>query len=127
MSEARRDSNGRFGPGNRGNPNGRPRKSRSLIDQVMRELQTKVTITENGTRKQIPKLSASAKQIANQGASGDIKAAKLAVDYAMKAEKEREPAAAAPALTEHDRAIVMRFIARLQATELYKDDDHDHA
>jgi hypothetical protein len=126
MSEERA-SNGRFGPGNRGNPNGRPPNSRSLVDQVTRELQAKVTITENGRRKRVSKLAANAKQIANQGASGDIKAAKLTVDYAMKAEKEREPAPAEPALTENDRAIAMRFIARLQATQFNKDDDHDHA
>ena len=70
-----RKANGQFGAGNRANPNGRPRKGKSMYDEVKRELQAKVTITENGKRKRVSKLAANAKQIANQGASGEIRAA----------------------------------------------------
>ena len=53
-----RKANGQFGTGNRANPNGRPRKGKSMYDEVARELQAKVTITENGKRKRVSKLAA---------------------------------------------------------------------
>ena len=113
-----RKANGQFGAGNRANPNGRPRNGRSMYDEVARELQAKVTITENGQRKRVSKLAANAKQIANQGASGEIRAAKMAVDFALRAEKEREAPPEAQPLSQNDRAIVERFIARVKAAEL---------
>jgi hypothetical protein len=132
MSEDRddsdgRDGRGRFAAGNRANPRGRPRRTGALGEDIARELKAGITITENGRRKRVSKLSASAKQIANQGASGDLRAARLAVDLALKADREREAAPAAAALAESDRAIVMRFIARLRATELFEENDNDDA
>ena len=115
-----RKANGQFGTGNRTNPNGRPRKGRSMYDEVARELQAKVTITENGQRKRVTKLAANAKQIANQGASGEIRAAKMAVDFALRAEKERDAPIEAAPLSQNDRAIVERFIARLKLTERHR-------
>jgi hypothetical protein len=101
-----RQNNGRFGAGNNANPHGRPRKDRSAAATILKELAAPVTITENQRRKSISKLAANAKQIANKGASGELRAAKLAVDYALKAERERETAAPPQELTESDRAIV---------------------
>ena len=115
--EDNRERSGRFGAGNRANPNGRPRKGKSMIEEVARELQAKVTITENGKRKRVSKLAANAKQIANQGASGELKAAKMAMDFAMRAEKQRDVPPEAQPLTQNDREIVERFIARLRLTE----------
>lgn len=126
MSEERERS-GRFAAGNRANPKGRPRKSRTLSEQITRELAATVTITENGKRRRVSKLAASAKQIANQGASGDFKAAKLTMDLAHKADREREAAPPAPGLTEPDQEIVMRFITRLKATEQFKENGDDDA
>ena len=116
-----RKANGQFGAGNRANPNGRPRKSKSMYDEVTRELQAKVTITENGKRKRVSKLAANAKQIANQGASGEIRAAKMAVDFALRAEREREAPTEVQPLSHNDREIVDRFIGRLKLAELAAD------
>ena len=119
MTEGR-ERNGRFGPGNRANPNGRPRKGRTVNDIIMREMASSLTVTENSKRKRISKLAANAKQIANQGASGDLKAAKMSVELALKAENAAATSAAPPPLTQNDRAIVERFIARLNLTDLSK-------
>ena len=110
------ERSGRFAAGNRANPNGRPRKTRSLNEEIARELSAKVTITENGKRKRVSKLSASAKQITNQGASGDLKA-----------DKERAEAPGTVSLTESDTEIVGRFIERLKATELFEEHSDDDA
>ena len=120
MSEGR-ERNGRFGQGNRANPNGRPRKGRSVNDTIMKEMASSVTVTENQKRKRISKLAANAKQIANQGASGDLKAAKLSLEFALKAETNTASSAGPPPLTQNDRAIVERFIARLRANDIGED------
>ena len=122
-----RKNNGQFGAGNRANPAGRPPKGKSMLEEVARELRAKVTITENGKRKQVSKLAANAKQIANQGASGDLKAAKMAVDLAHRADKDRDAAPAPARLSDNDREITMRFIERLRATELFEESGDDDA
>lgn len=68
------------------------------------------------------KLAANTKQIANQGASGEIRAAKMAVDFALRAEREREAPVEAAPLSHNDREIVERFLARVKAVALAADD-----
>jgi hypothetical protein len=126
MSDGR-EQNGRFSIGNRANPNGRPRKGRSVNDTILREMKAPVTVTENNKRRKISKLQANAKQIVNMGASGDLRAAKLTVDYALRAEGAQEAPAAALPLTENGRAIVERFIARLNLTQRLDAENDDHA
>lgn len=127
MSDGR-EMNGRFAIGNRANPKGRPRKSRSVNDTILREIKAPVTVTENNRRRKITKLEANAKQIANLGASGDLRAAKLTMDLALRAEGASEISSAPLPLTENDRAIAERFIARLGLTQFQveeKSDDDD--
>lgn len=111
---AERQGNVRFGPGNCANPNGRPRRECSVTATILKELTAPVTVTENQKRKRISKLAANAKQVANQGASGDMRAARMAIDFAMKADREHETAPPAPTLTATDSEIVTRFVARLR-------------
>ncbi len=111
-----RQGNGRFGPGNKANPYGRPKLSRSVDDTIRRELNAKVTITEGNQRRRITKLAATAKQVANMGASGGLSAAKLALDMAQKAEERANTKmVSAPVMTESDHEIADRVIARLTA------------
>jgi hypothetical protein len=125
MSEGR-EMNGRFAVGNRANPNGRPRKNRSVNDTILREIKAPVTVTENNKRRRISKLEANAKQIANLGASGDLRAAKLTMDLALRAEGSQDAPRAPLPLTQNDRAIAERFIARLCLTSFQeKTDDPD--
>lgn len=125
MNEGR-ERNGRFGRGNCANPNGRPRKRRTINDIIMREMTSSLTVTENSKRKRISKLAANAKQIANQGASGDLKAAKLSMDLAFKAESGAAALATPLPLTQNDRAIVERFIARLNLTQISEKNDDNN-
>ena len=116
MSEPR-DRTGRFRPGQTGNPHGRPRKQASVDAAVTRALQEKVTVTEQGRRKRKSKLEVTAAQIANKGAGGDLRAAKMVIDLATKAEGNHGAVAVLP-LTANDRAIAERFIARLNLTQM---------
>lgn len=128
MSDGR-EMNGRFAIGNRANPNGRPRKNRSVNDTILREIKAPVTVTENNRRRKITKLEANAKQIANLGASGDLRAAKLTMDLALRAEGASEVSSPPLPLTENDRAIAERFIARLGLTQIQvqENTNDDHA
>lgn len=73
-----------------------------------------VAISEGGRRRRVSKLAANMKQIANQGASGDLRAAKVAVDMAMKVASRAVVTPAPPALAEADEAIVARFLERVR-------------
>lgn len=125
MTEGR-ERNGRFGQGNCANPNGRPRKGRTVNDIIMREMTSSVTVTENGKRKRITKLAANAKQILNQGASGGLQAAVKSVNLAYKAESGAAAVATPLPLTQNDRAIVERFIARLNLTQNSETNDDNN-
>ena len=111
-----RDNGGRFRSGAPSpNPNGRPKKARGVDAAMLGALSEKVVVTEQGKRKHKSKLDITAAQIANKGASGDLRAAKMALDQARKAEERAETdSVRAPIMTESDQQIAARVIARLQ-------------
>ncbi|MBP6030456.1 MAG: hypothetical protein KA533_03405 [Sphingobium sp.] len=113
-----RDRAGRFQSGVPSpNPRGRPKKERGVDAAVLGALSEKVPVTEQGKRKCKSKLDITAAQIANKSASGDLRAAKMVLDQARKAEERAEERAIrAPAMTVTDREIAARVIARLVAT-----------
>lgn len=107
-----REANGRFPPGQSGNRNGRPRKDRTVSSAIMKAATATVTATENGRRRKIRKLDATAAQLANKGASGDIRAGKLLLDMAVRAEAQQLSAGPTdPPLVQSDQEIVERFLA----------------
>jgi hypothetical protein len=115
VNAADRDVAGRFRPGSTGNPNGRPKAPRGVDAAFAKALAEKIAVTEQGKRKRKSRLDVTATQVANKGASGDLRAAKLALDQARKAEERAEAEASrAPAMTETDREIAARIIARLK-------------
>ena len=115
-NEASRDRAGRFRGGMPSpNPKGRPRKSRGVDGAVLGALSEKVTVTEQGQRRRKSKLDITAAQIANKGASGDLRAAKMVLDQARKAEERAESdTIRTPIMTQADHEIAARVIARLE-------------
>lgn len=111
-----RDNSGRFRLGAASpNPQGRPRKPRGVDAAMWGALSEKVTVTEQGRRKRKSKLDITAAQIANKSAGGDLRAAKMALDQARKAEERAESdAVRAPVMTQADHEIVAQLIARLE-------------
>ena len=110
-----RDRAGRFRSGMPSpNPKGRPRKRGGVDGAILRALAEKVTVVEKGTRRQRSKLDIAAAQVANQGAGGVLRAAKLGFDEARKAEAQAAAdAVRAPVMTQADHEIASRVIARL--------------
>jgi len=64
----------RFKPGQSGNPAGRPRKERNLLKLIETELDTEISLTENGQRQRMSKREALAKRMVNSALQGDPKA-----------------------------------------------------
>jgi hypothetical protein len=108
---------GQFKPGSSGNPSGRPKGSRSVSAILAKALQEKVVVTERGRRREISKLEAAAKQLANQAANGDQRAAKLVMDLLMQAESKavsEAPLPDADARKARDKEV-MAYLARLSS------------
>jgi hypothetical protein len=102
----------RFQPGQSGNPKGRPKGSRNFGTVLDKELDTRITITENGKRKKITKREATAKQLANKGAAGDPKALPVLLNEIRFRENLLLAAPAQDLLNTAEDALVIESIVR---------------
>ena len=73
----------RFQKGQSGNRTGRRKGSKNVATLLEQVLNERVVVTENGKRRQITKLQAMLKQLANQAASGDHRAIKQLMPLAQ--------------------------------------------
>ena len=105
----------RFKPGQSGNPRGRPKGTSNMATVLERTLKEKVIVNENGKRKTVTKLEAAVKQLANQAASGQLKAMQLLTTLVRSAE-DRATAAPAPGedLDEADKKVFLGIVKRLE-------------
>ena len=71
-----------------------------------------VAANENGRKRRIRKLDATATQIANKGASGDLRAGKMLLDMAAQAEARDSSQAPPETLTISDQEILDDFLAQ---------------
>lgn len=110
--------NSRFKAGQSGNPKGRPRGSKNLDTVLMKELNTKVAITENGERKKISKCEAIGRQLVNKAASGDPKFVPILLAEARRIEDKRETGHASYAFlkTQEDALVLESIISRMKRT-----------
>lgn len=68
----------RFQKGTSGNPKGRPKKDpKTVHDQIMAELQRRITVNENGKQRKVTKAYALAANFINSAAKGDHKSLQL--------------------------------------------------
>jgi replication-associated recombination protein RarA len=112
MTDMTRDTRGRFPPGQSGNRNGRPRKPKTVSEAIITAMNKTVAANENGRKRRIRKLDATATQIANKGASGDLRAGKMLLDMAAQAEARDAAQAAPETLTMSDQEILDDFLAQ---------------
>jgi hypothetical protein len=66
-----------FQKGASGNPKGRPKKCRNFDEELIRESESLMFITENGRRKRISKHKVAVKQLMKLAMSGNIPAARI--------------------------------------------------
>jgi CheY-like chemotaxis protein len=70
-----------FKKGVSGNPSGRPKKPSDSASELMKELQSKVTLLENGKRKAITRFRGINRQVVNKALSGNLQAARMVFDW----------------------------------------------
>ncbi|MGA8211961.1 MAG: DUF5681 domain-containing protein [Candidatus Sulfotelmatobacter sp.] len=112
----------RFKKGVSGNPRGRPKGSLNVATAFMKALREKVVINEHGQRKTITKLEAALKQLANKGASGDLRALTQLIALAQDAEvKQNVPGAQEPVTSELDQEVMEGILRRFVKTAEQQD------
>src|SRR6516225_6217561 len=103
----------RFKKGQSGNPRGRPAKNLAAL--LAAALNEKVTVTENGKRRQDTKREAVIAQLVNKSASAELRATKMLIDMMRDIEKRAEPAMAEKnPFSPTDKEVVQQLIARLR-------------
>ena len=70
----------RFTKGRSGNPDGRPRKPKTIDMLLGKTLKEKVVVNENGRRKAITKFEAFVEQLVNKATAGDARSGKLVIE-----------------------------------------------
>jgi hypothetical protein len=78
----------RFAKGRSGNPNGRPKKPRTIHTFLEKALKETVVASENGCRKVITKFEAFVKQLVNKATGGDARSGKLLIELLREVKPE---------------------------------------
>ena len=109
----------RFKKGHSGNPKGRPKGSKNLDTLLMESVNERVTINENGVPKKVSKLAIMHKQLANKGATGDLRALQMILQKLEQLESRTQASAGSESFDEADHAIMKDLGERLKriATE----------
>ena len=103
----------RFKKGQSGNPRGRPAKNLPAL--LAAALNEKVTVTENGKRRQVTKREAVIAQLVNKSASAELRATKMLIDMLRDIEERADPAPAEKnPFGPTDKEVVQQLIARLR-------------
>ena len=112
VSTQSRGPDGRFPAGRSGNSKGRPKKEATVSAAILSAINKTVTAnTDHGRKRKMRKLDATATQIANMGASGNLRAGKMVLDMAVKAESLEAAKAVPKTLTISDQEILDCFLA----------------
>jgi len=109
----------RFQKGQSGNPRGRAPGAKNLKSVLSDALSELVIVNENGRRRKISKRQAITKQLVNQAAKGDWRAAKLVFDI----EGQSEPASPeTSSFTAADEKVIEQLKVRLHGKKRESDD-----
>lgn len=104
----------RFKKGQSGNPKGRPKGVLNMATTLNKALAEKMTVVENGHRKQVTKLHAAIVGMINRAVKGDPKAMQQMLS--LSALVGEVPAGQGPNLSETDTAVMASLMQRLRPT-----------
>ena len=110
----------RFKPGQCGNPKGRPRKPKTLMEAVERELDRTAVVREGGREKRLTKREVVSRQLVDASCRGQLGATRLLRDFGGGVMIERGPPSDPVLTPAHpidatDRQIIASFAAMIQA------------
>jgi len=100
----------RFQPGQSGNPRGRPRGVKSLSDIVRKIVGQKVTVTENGRVRRVPRLEAILLRAAGEASRGDARALRLLLQLTERYGESAQTGAEYEMTGAEDLAILRRYL-----------------
>lgn len=107
----------RFQSGKSGNDCGRPPGVKSLGDIVRKIVGQKVTITENGRSRRVPRLEAVLLRAASEAARGDAPALRLLLSLTERYGEAPSAGADRETTTAEDLAILKRYLPNLEASD----------
>jgi hypothetical protein len=103
----------RFKKGQSSNPRGRPVKN--LAGLLAAALNEKVTVTENGKRRQVTKRETVIAQLVNKSASAELWATKMLIEMLREIERKTDPAPPGKnRLGPSNREVFQQLITRLR-------------
>ena len=101
----------RFKTGRSGNPSGRPKRPKPLLDDLQTELAERVEVTESGRRRRLTKQVLILKRLIADAARGDVRASGLILRLLERVTPE--VAEASPAkLTSDDQTLLDEYVER---------------
>ena len=100
----------RFQTGQSGNPRGRPRGVKSLPDIVRKIVGQKVTVTENGRARRVPRLEAILLRAAGEASRGDPPALRLLLQLTERYGESAQTGAEREMTGAEDLAILRRYL-----------------
>jgi hypothetical protein len=106
----------RFKKGQSGNPRGRPKGSKSLNTLITRELESHITIEQNGIKRKIARKEALVKGLINDALKGKDRPRDKVIDYVERVEAAGAKGPTKSQLSEYDARILERFIARAKSS-----------
>jgi hypothetical protein len=113
----------RFKKGQSGNPTGRPKGTPNLSTVLLKTLSERVLVNENGKRKSISKMQAFVKQMVNQAASGDLRAASQVAELVKSTEQNAERNPQEKGLNELDKKTILSLLKRYEQSTKEKTGD----
>ena len=102
----------RFKKGQSGNSKGRPKGSRGIKTDLREELEQRITLTENGTRRTITKQQAIVKSLVMRAIKGDPRASQLVANLTIQVLGAEDEGHKGSILPTSDQAIIDAFIAQ---------------
>lgn len=100
----------RFAPGQSGNPRGRPPGVKSLSDIVRKIVGQKVTVTESGRARRVPRLEAILLRAASEASRGDGRALRLLLQLTERYGESAQTGAERETMVTEDIAILRRYL-----------------
>jgi hypothetical protein len=101
-----------FKPGQSGNPKDRPKGALNLATTIRKSLRERITVVENGKRRQISKLEAAITQLVNRAVKGDARAIQQLLGLAPLFDSDTGPASSLSG-SDVDRGVMAGILKRL--------------
>jgi Family of unknown function (DUF5681) len=105
-----------FQPGQSGNSGGRPVGVKSLADIVRKIIGQKVTVTENGRTRRIPRLEAILMRAASEASRGDAASLRLLLQLAERYGESAQTGGERQTIAAEDVAILRRYLPDLASS-----------